>query len=336
MRSWEAFPPALRGTPEGLAAITSTVGRLKPVALVALLDPDLLWLATTRQAFGPSCPVLAPSAESLTRLLSKAHQLGIATQAGLSILPTHLVVRAEDVDAIPTADFPLAVRPDRPGCVLPTFKVTLATSPEQLRSLIRERQRIDAPLVAQPFRSVPNLVVHGVRSADGQILASRCYLAARKFQGISLSIEPWPFPDGLEDKCHEFARLAGLTGCYHFEFLFSEREHLAHFLEVNVRMGGTTDKVRRTGFDEPLLMLQSYGIASNALELSEPSPRRVVNKRTVLKHIAWALRGRLTAFDYPNTSPLMHVAYSCRDLIVARDSVFDWRDVLTSLRFQLR
>src|SRR5437879_1377017 len=45
---------------------------------------------------------------------------------------------------------------------------------------------------------------------------------------------------------HEFATRADIQGCYHLEFLFSPPDSRAYFLELNVRLGGTTDKVVRT------------------------------------------------------------------------------------------
>ena len=101
-------------------------------------------------------------------------------------------------------------------------------------------------------------------------------------------------------------------------------------------MGGTTDKVVKMGFDEPSLLLESYGIPSKHTSSGAGGPRRVVNKRSLLKHIVWAAMGKLTELDYPEVGPFTHIAYSCRDLIVAKDSIFDWRDLPGSIRFHLR
>ena len=90
--------------------------------------------------------------------------------------------------------------------------------------MIRGCKNIGSPIIAQPFRSLPNLLVHGVRSVTGAVIGSRCYSVPRKFEGVTLSIEPRPFPSRLEEMCCQFARLAGITGCYHLEFLFSSTE----------------------------------------------------------------------------------------------------------------
>ena len=56
----------------------------------------------------------------------------------------------------------------------------------------------------------------------------------------------------------------------------------------------------------------------------------MVSKRTVLKHLAAAARNELTELDYPGGSRLSQMARSCRELVVAKDSVFDWRDLRVS------
>jgi hypothetical protein len=329
-----ALPEGLVETAEGIDFISRYVHEVGASALVATLDRELIWLAAHRDRFEPSCQVLASSPESLVRILSKRHQLELARSAGISVLPTYVLARMEDADAIPTSAFPLVLRPDRHADVSPEFKVRLVKSPEQLRVAMCG-SRLASPLLAQSFKPFPNLLVHGARSVTGEVIASRCYLVARKFEGVSLTVEPRPFPDGLEARCRDFATVAGLTGCYHFEFLFSPAENYAYFLEVNVRLGGTTDKVVRTGFDEPALLLQAYGIAP-VRRPARGRRRRVVNKRTLLRHMMWAARGWLTEMDYPDVSRFMHIVYSCRDLVIAKDSIFDWRDVRGSISFQLR
>jgi biotin carboxylase len=336
LRGTASLPPHFVGTPEGLDRVHAYARAVKATALVAMVDSELVWLAEHRDRFEPSCQVLSQSSDSLIQLLSKRFQLQLAEKAGLSVLPTYLLTRPADVESIAAHHYPLVLRPDRPEDIEPSFKARVVECSSQLRRLIRNCRRIDAPLIAQPLRRVPSLVVHGVRAVDGRVIASRCFRVPRKFEAVSLTLEPAEFPAALEEQCSEFASRAHITGCYHFEFLYSDEDARAYFLEVNVRLGGTTDKVVRAGFDEPLLLLQAYGIGPPSTPVDTPAARRVANKRVLLKHILWAARGKLTALDYPDVNPVTHIAYSCRDLIVAADSVFDRRDILGSLRFHLR
>jgi predicted ATP-grasp superfamily ATP-dependent carboligase len=330
------MPPGVLGTEEGIDFIRQYVERVRASALAALTDRELLWLARNREEFGRSCQLLVQPHESLSAILSKHRQIEIARQSGLLVLPTYRLTRPEDADTVATADWPLIVRPDQADSVEPRFKVRFIDSRESLRTLMRQCQRLEAPLVGQPFLPLPNLVVHGARSISGNVIASRCYDVPRTFEGLSLAVQPRSFPAHLEDRCRMFVINADIQGSYHFEFLFSAADSLAYFLEVNVRLGGTTDKVVRTGFDEPALLLQSFGILARHASAGTASSRRVVNKRVMLKHIMRAGSGRLRVPDYPETNRLAHVAYSCRDLFLAKDSIFDWHDVSGSLRFHLR
>jgi hypothetical protein len=336
LRGATAIPPHLVGTREGLDAIKRYAADVEASALVALLDNELLWLGEHRTEFGPSCRVLMQTTRSYSAVLSKCHQLNLAQQAGLVVLPTYLLLRPEDAAEIPAAAFPLVLRPDRAEDVQPPFKVRLVHSPGQLQDVIRGCLTLRSPIIAQPFQRLPNLLVHGVRRPSGDVIASRCYVVPRKFEGVTLALDPSAFPPGLDEKCREFAAIAGITGCYHLEFLFSPKDNRAYFLEVNARLGGTTDKVVQTGFDEPALLLQAYDVIPRTAPPVERRARRIANKRALLKHVVAAARGRLTALDYPVATPLAHIAYSCRDLLLARDSIFDWRDVMGSVKFHLR
>jgi predicted ATP-grasp superfamily ATP-dependent carboligase len=336
LRGATAIPEQLAGTAEGLDRIKRYAREVDATALAAVVDGELTWLSAHRDEFEPWCRVLIQPADSLIALLSKSYQLDLARKVGFSVLQTWSLGGPADVDAIPASQYPLALRPDREGDVHPGFKVRLVGSADELRALLGDCTRIGSPIVAQPFKRLPNLLVHGARSTAGDVIASRCYLVPRKFEGVSLAVEPRRFPDGLEETCRAFAERAGITGCYHFEFLFDPQENQAHFLEVNVRMGGTTDKVVQMGFDEPGLLLQCYGITNARIPAATGSSRRVVNKRVLLKHIVSAATGKLTALDYPPVGRLTHIAYSGRDLLLAKDSTFDWRDVPGSVRFQLR
>ncbi len=336
LRGSATIPASFVGTPEGIDWIKRYASDIGAAALVAITDRELLWLGEHRHEFEPSCKVLVQNPDSLSRLLSKTYQLELAGRAGLSILPTYLLLQAADADSIPGSDFPLAIRPDRPDNVEPRFKVRLVKSREQLRTVVNACRSVASPIIAQPFKNLPNLVVHGVRSVTGDTLGSQCYAVPRKFEGVTLALERCAFPNGLEEACRRFAALADISGCYHLEFLFSHAENLASFLEVNVRLGGTTDKVVRMGFDEPSLLLQAYGISVRPTASAASRPRRVVNKRVLLKHIVWAASGKLTELDYPHVGRLTHIAYSCRDLILAKDSIFDWRDAPGSIKFHLR
>jgi hypothetical protein len=102
-------------------------------------------------------------------------------------------------------------------------------------------------------------------------------------------------------------------------------------------MSGTTDKVRAFGFDQPALLLEAFGLKGPRSRRCISTPRRrVVTKRQVLRHLLTAMRGGLTELDHPQVSRTKHALLSLRDLALARDSAFDWRDLRGWLWFNLQ
>ncbi len=203
----------------------------------------------------------------------------------------------------------------------------MAHSREALERIVAAWGRVCGPLIAQPLLRLPNLVVHGARSEKGEFLAMEAFFVPRKFEAVTLTIMPAAFPPGVEACCREFVTRAGITGCFHFELLFSPRSRQAWFLEINVRLGGTTDKVTALGFDESLYLLRAYGLAAGAAGPSARGRRLAANRRALVKHALWALAGRLSEIDYPAAGRGRAALHSLRDICLAKDSVFDWRDM---------
>ena len=342
--SWKRYSSCLAGgglieesqfeTPEGIASVHEYVRSVEADALFTIWDRDLIWLGENRSVFEPTCKVLVPPPESLRLLTSKQNQIDLALRVGFDVLPTWYLWAPEDYRKIPQCHYPVVVRPvDNFDAVSPEFKVIYAGSPEVLHSFLQDIQILRGPVIAQPLRILPNLVVHGARSEAGEILALQPFLVRRKFEGVTLSIRRADFPPGVEKCCRDFIQAAGLTGCFHFELLLSLREDRAYYLEINARLGGTTDKVTRLGFDEPGLLLAAFGLLPMQTGTSFVAlrGRTAVNKLKVLEHIVRALQGKLSVLDYPWVSRVGHVGRSLLDLIAAEDSIFDWRDMRGSL-----
>jgi hypothetical protein len=331
------IPPRKVETPEGLEIIRKFVNLVGAQAIIAVSESHLLWLIRNRHIFDGKCTVLASSERSLTFLASKKRQLELASQVGFELLPTWYLFGDEDSAQIPANQFPVCIRPTVPGAVKPTFKAVVIHSPAELRSFLDNRQVTTDPIVAQPFRSLPNLQIHGVRAEDGRMLALEPFLSYRRFEAVTLSLRRTTFPPSIEGACRDFAAEAGITGPFHFEFLISAREQRAYYLEINVRLGGTTDKTAQLGYDQPALTLAAFGFSVQPrLARTQRAFSGVVNKRAVLKHIWYALRGRLTELDYPPVSGFRHICSSCSELVLAKDSIFDPRDLKNSVRFHLR
>lgn len=333
----ETVSPTVVGRPEGIEAVKDYVRTTKADGLISVSDSNLLWLSIHRSEFEPDCKLLCPPYECLARIASKKYQIEIAKKAGFELLPTWYLKETADCDRIPENGFPVCVRPSDPTGVEPAFKARVLHSKSQLSTFLSSLQEIREPVIAQPFRDLPDLKVHGIRSQDGRILALEPFFVERKFEGVTLTLMRASFPPGTRAACERFAELAGLTGGFHFDLLYWPEEDRVFYLEVNARMGGVTDKAKAFGYDQPRLILEAYGHRRTRTgDRRVTARRRVVVKRAVLKHMIMAVTGRLTELDYPPVGRTRHLLLSIRDLVAARDAVFDPRDLRGTLWFMLQ
>ena len=313
-------------------AIRDYAAAVRAQGIVSCDEPRLLWLAQRRERLERECKLLAPSLETLNFLYSKRCQIQLAAKVGFRLLPTVYVLSHDDVGCVPANLYPVIVRPDDKWKLTSPFKFALAYSASELHRVVDHQD--GAALVVQPFHNWPNLVVHGARTLEGKLLTLKAFLVERKFQGMTLTITPMECPPDVEDHCREFADACGVVGSFHYELLYSPRDGRTYFLELNGRLGGTTDKVTALGFDETHYHLSAFDLLPPPE--SQTLGRRVAaNKGVLLKHVVSGLRGNLTALDYPNKQIGSQAAVITRDLLLAKDSVLDWRDLRGSLWMQL-
>jgi hypothetical protein len=315
------------GMPAGISVINDFIQQTNAQALLAFWDPHMLWLAANRDSLPQSCKLLMSSKETLEAIQSKRDQLAVARRCGFSVLPTWELFQKSDACRIDPAAYPVCLRPPAPQQVTPLFKVELLQSPSQLQASLEGRTWGPGPLLVQPFLPLPTVVIHGVRSESGELLALESFIAAMKFEGITLELKPFPMDEKIADCCRNFVNDVGLTGPFHFELLYSAETSTFHYLEINPRLGGTTDKVFMLGFDEPLSTLAAYGFDIPVRQYHAPRGRSVINRRSVLKHMSWVAQGRLSPLDYPVVGPLRHLLLSLLCLLWAKDSIASARDL---------
>lgn len=327
----------LAGKTEGIEAILRYASEVRADALATISEAHSLWLARNRAHFENVCTLMAPAAECLERLASKSQQIRLAQEAGLTTLPTYFLRQASEARAIASGHYPVCLRPSSPDCVDPAFKVLTMATAGDLERYLGSLSSLRGALVAQPLRVLPNMVVHCTSGADGGLLRASAFLVDRKFEGLALRIRGMPTPEGLGERISRFSRMAGLEGPYHFDFLYSAQERQCYFLEVNARFGGTTDKVRWLGVDEPAECLEAYGLRPpDGFRSSQRRFTAVVNKRATLKHLLTSLRRGQDPTDYPQESRIRGALHSVGDMFLAKDSIWDWRDLRGTLAFHLQ
>jgi len=323
------------GTPLGLAILIDFLKQTNAQALLPFWDPQMIWLAANQESLPPGCKLLSTGTEALERVLSKHLQLPIAQRSGFSILPTWELSRHDDVSRIDRSAYPICLRPSAPRDVNPSFKVEVLRSPSALDAFLAHRTWGPEPLLAQPFVSLPSAVIHGVRSESGELLALQAFVAPLKFEGISLTLRPLPLDAHIAECCRKFVDEAGVTGPFHFDLLYSVGNRGFYYLEINVRLGGTTDKVCTLGFDEPLLALSAYGFDVQVRPYCPANGRIAINRKALLKHITSLARGNLSPLDYPFSSPVRHLLLSLGSFLWGRDSIASLRDLRGTWFFYL-
>jgi hypothetical protein len=325
------------GRPGGIEGILDYARQVGAQALATIADRHGLWLARNSSRFTGICKLLQPSESCLELLASKARQIELAREAGFTVLPTYLIRTASDLDQIEGSAYPLCLRPSAPDAVNPSFKVRLAGSAEELLGHLRNRTIVRDGILAQPFLVLPNMVVHCASLENGELLHADAFLADRKFEGLALRVRPMRLSRDLVASIGRFSRLAKLSGAYHFDFLHSAQTGESYYLEVNARLGGTTDKVLWFGVDEAAHALEAYGLDSpRRPRLLRMTRGSVTNKRATVKHLLTMLRRGPEPWDYPQESRFRAALHSLGDLLLAKDSIFDWSDLRGTLAFHLQ
>lgn len=248
---------------------------------------------------------------------------------GFNVLPTYFVDKSPGrVNSIPVEYYPLCLRPSVAAAVNPGFKVKLINNPSELADFVESLYQLGQPLIAQPYVNGPNLVIHGSNPAQGNTSSIKAFIADHKFEGLALTFSPTRVDKTLLDKCQKFADYLKITGCYHFDLLFDPGKNLIFFLEINCRLGGTTAKVYRCGYDEPLSVLQAYGL--NGVSKSTIRKISVSNKQAILKFMYLNFKGKLSPLDYPLQSKFKRFFFAAHAFFTYPDEVWDWHDLAGS------
>lgn len=332
LAAWCAIEPHRLETPQGFSVIRNFLEIFRADGIACIEERVGVWLQRESRCHGLPCTVWFPDAERLQRLLDKRVQIEAARQSGLRVLPTVIIdPPGHELRSIPQEFYPLCLRPAAGG-VEPAFKVRVVSNREALEGFISGLKRLAGPLIGQPFQHLPNLVVHGARMATGRVMGLQGFLVPRKFEGVTLEIQPMPIPHDLEAGCRAFLKNLGVVGPFHFEFLWNPRTQKAWFLEVNNRLGGTTAKVLACGYDEPAYLLAAFGAAAPGDEHDGARVQGTASSRqALLKYLLYAVTGRLTPLDYPQESTARRVMHTLKALWGYRDDVAAADDLQGSL-----
>ena len=316
----------------GLETIVRFLADFNASGLTCIDENISRWLNDQRSRLPAGTSLWLPPSDMLSRVLDKAAQIEAARRVGLDVLPTYLFSGGDFTEDIPADHFPLCLRPSAPDAVNPFFKVENADSVAGLRKFLSGFE-FQGSVIGQPFKNLPNLVVHGTRLADGTTVGMEGFLVERKFQGVTLTLKPFPLSEDFKSRCSAFTEAMDLVGHYHFEFLYDAVSGENHFLEINHRFGGTTAKVLVCGYQEPLYALQAQGFD---IPVNAVTNNVIVSSIKALgKSAFYALTDRLTPLDYPEESKAKRLWSTVKCLVSCRDEVFAWDDLSGTAAFYL-
>lgn len=315
-------------TPVGFSLICRFLADFRAHGILTIEESLALWLSRESRQEKDFPAVWLPDAKRLQRLLDKSEQMEAARHVGLSVLHTARIEPPGDrVPQLAPHFFPVCVRPACGG-VEPPFKVRIFKCQHELEVFVSNLKKLSKPLLCQPFRALPNLVLHGARSSAGEVFGFQAFVVPRKFQGVTLTIRPIPMPNRLQDACRTFLDRLDVVGPFHFEFLWDPQEQKTWFLEINNRLGGTTAKVSACGYDEPGYALKAFGVLVPGLEDGRAlRPVHASSYQALFKYTAFALAGRLTELDFPRRSPVQNLAAAFTSFLSCRDDVWAWDDI---------
>ena len=324
------------GTESGLARLLDFAQRVDADAICTVDELSMQWLANKRDRFEPRCRVMASPAGAIGRLLEKGEQTKLAQTAGFQILDTWMLGPSSDLAEIPADAYPICIRPTMINTIEPSFKARKIDSPAELQTYTSLLTKWTGPLIAQPFHVGPNITVHAVRTTSGEVIAREAFRSDRKFRGFSLSIERYVVPEQIYLAAELFASIAEIDGPFHFDLLQDEITEEIYFLEVNFRMGGTSAKIVRLGFDEPMLTLTAYG-----LHPPQPPPplkrvRRVTSKATLVAQIISVFKRSPDELAWPQYSALRTLGTAFWQLVTVPDALWSLRDLRGTISYLRR
>lgn len=314
-----------------LVNFLNETGALK---IVALSYQHLTFLYQLISEHHLETQVLAVPEKVLPFLESKQEQIRLAQSCGFRVRETwHL--DQTSYQQIPENAYPVVVRPDGAESVLPFFKVHCFDSPDQLEKFVNSLTSINRPLIAQSFINGTNVIVHGCRHNYLSGSVQQGFLVNRMHAGLSISLCPVSLPEDVLESCQRFCREAAISGIYHFDLRYEKETDTYYFLEVNARLGGTTGKVFRLGFDEPGLLLSAFDQKNNLPASQKVTSATASNRHAIIRSSLETIKSRLTRFDYPQGQRHRILLENLWALLFYRDELYSFRHPVTSVSYFL-
>lgn len=334
LTAWISLSSKELYTDGGIFRIVEFIKKIRATAVTCINEKIGCWIKENECKIPTSVSVCLGSPKIVRKVLSKKEQIDVAQRVGMNVLNTYYIDKKEfPVDYIPLINYPICLRPSEPGGVVPSLKAIIINTPDKLHRYLQNINRIIYPIVAQPYKKMPNLVIHGARTINGKSIGIAGFLVENKFEGVTLTFRPVALPPEIRQRCIDFVNAFDLVGNYHFEILWDPETMENYFLEINHRFGGTTAKAFACSYDEPAFALQAYGL--EAMANSKINNVTVSSKLALIKFLFYAISKRLTPLDYPDVARNERIRKAIVYILSTKDEVLSFQDFRGTISFFL-
>ncbi|MDP4536363.1 hypothetical protein Q3O60_09190 [Alkalimonas collagenimarina] len=246
----------------------------------------------------------------------KQLQNKLAEKNNLAVLPSWYV--SPGIKIPDDIHYPAVIRPIS-ELSKADFKVEVIDSPQQL-----QRFSDKYPVVVQPLLTGRKLLIHCARNAENQTIVS-IYEVTASFQGLTLALRNMQNPPAVViTSCIDMLKDINFIGVCHFEIIEGKNEWF--FLDLNLRLGGTTNKVRFLDNHEGAQLLKAF--VNQPLETPPTHSKiEITNKLMVLKALYSIMFRRWTRIDYPIMPSGKLVIFLLKKIIFSRDEIFNFGNI---------
>lgn len=244
---------------------------------------------------------------------SKKLQNGYAQQAGFHLLNTHY---SNEIGFDPEQyKYPLVVRPVSEQNAA-DFKVEIVYKADELKTLATK-----CDIVAQTFARGMKVVIHASRCSSGAISQFHFSIPI-SYAGFTVRMDRCDLISQLVKPVETMLELIDYVGVCHFEVI--EEDGQFYFLDLNLRLGGTTGKVAKLGYNEFFELLRINHIAAESITLWTAShhQRTVVSKIALIKAIVALFRGQWKQTDYPHLQGYKLFSCLLKNIIAGSDEIY--------------
>lgn len=313
-------PPPEKDLPGAIQAVSASIARMRPDALLPL-DDSSLWLS--RRVDPGDSVVVGPDADGVDFAVDKAEQVAAAAEVGLHVPETTVFPSVRDVTV---SRWPVIIKPaaavlhDGNALVRPMGRMCAGPAElERAQAVMRKGTVLVQAVVAGTGEGL-----FALAGEDG----TRNWSAHRRIRMLnphgsaSSACESITVDTQLQERVAQMLAQRSWRGLFMAEFL-RDASGRAWFMELNGRAWGSLALARSRGFEYPAWAVQeALGLSQDPLPPEAPAGGRARHLGREIGHLAFVLRGPQTRAIEGWPDPWR----TLRDLLTIRrgDRIYNW------------